>query len=59
MVVTNDVEKLQFKFYQNQIRFMGLNSYFSVIGTAKKVFFGPSIISQNLIFYLKQLSKRG
>ena len=42
MVVTNDVEKLQFKFYQNQIRFMGLNSYFSVIGTAKKVFFGPS-----------------
>ena len=42
MVVVNDVRQLQFKFYQNRTRLRGVNTCFLVIGTSKKVFFGPS-----------------
>ena len=39
MVVVHDVEKLQFKFYQNRIRLRGVNTYFWVSGTIEKSFF--------------------
>ena len=42
MVVVNHVRQLQLKFYQNRTRLRGVNTCILVIGTSKKVFFGPS-----------------
>ena len=42
MVVVIDVRQLQFKFDQNRTRLRGVNTFFLVIGTYKKAFFGPS-----------------